>query len=216
MKCKEGGHFNPIRTKAWEDKKAEEKWAYLKEYPWSTLPSYIEKKKRTDWIQYDTILGYFAHSKAYKAYLIKGLKTPFYSPFKEIKSQAILGSEGFVDTLKRHLDKKAKIREIPALRTLKKGLTIEDVIKEVRDYFHIKRDVLISYSGREMRQMAMEMAYRYTHQGQAEIGKVVGVDYSTVSQNRKRLKLKLEQDLKLRKAFNQIGERLDEMSNGKI
>ena len=120
--------------------------------------------------------------------MIKGLKTPFYSPFKEIKSQAILGSEGFVDTLKRHLDKTAKMREIPALRALQKGLTLEDVIKEVRDYFHIKRDVLISYSGREMRQMAMEMAYRYTHQGQAEIGKVFGVDYSTVSQNRKRLK----------------------------
>jgi len=42
---------------------------------------------------------------------------------------------------------------------------------------------------------------------------VFGVDYSTVSQNRKRLKPKIEKDLKLSKAFKKIVERLDEMSN---
>jgi len=62
----------------------------------------------------------------------------------------------------------------------------------------------------------MEMAYRYTNNNQEDIGKVFGVDYSTVSQNRKRLKAKTEKDLKLRKAFKKIGERLDEMSNQKI
>ena len=62
----------------------------------------------------------------------------------------------------------------------------------------------------------MEMAYRYTKNNQEDIGKVFGVDYSTVSQNRKRLKAKTEKDLKLRKAFKKIGERLDEMSNQKI
>ena len=145
--------------------------------------------------------------------MIEGLNTTLDSPFKEIKSQIILGSEGFVDKLKIYLKEETKMREIPALRTLKKTLTIEDVIKEVGNCFNIKREALISKSGREMRQIAMEMAYRYTNNNQEDIGKVFGVDYSTVSQNRKRLKPKTEKDLKLRKAFKKIGERLDEMSN---
>jgi len=206
-------HLNPVRTREWEDRKTEEKWEYLKEYPWSTLPGYIEKKKRTDWIKYDKTMGYFANPQAYKEYMIEGLKATLDSPFKEIKSQIILGSEGFVDKLKRYLKEETKMREIPALRTLKKTLSIEDVIKEVGDYFHIKREALISKSGREMRQIAMEMAYRYTNNNQEDIGKVFGVDYSTVSQNRKRLKPKTEKDLKLSKAFDKIVERLDEMSN---
>jgi len=206
-------HLNPVRTKEWEDKKAEEKWEYLKEYQWSTLPGCIEKKKRAAWIKYDKTMGYFANPQAYKEYMIEGLNTTLDSPFKEIKSQIILGSEGFVDKLKRYLKEKTKMREIPALRTLKKTLTIEDIIREVGDCFHIKKEALISKSGREMRQIAMEMAYRYTNNNQEDIGKVFGVDYSTVSQNRKRLKPKIEKDLKLSKAFKKIVERLDEMSN---
>jgi hypothetical protein len=134
--------------------------------------------------------------------MIEGLKTTLDRPFKEIKSQIILGSEGFIDKLKRYLDREAKIREMPALRTLKKTLTIEDVITEIKKHFKIKRESLISKSGRVMRQIAMEMAYRYTNSNQEEIGKVFGVDYSTVSQNRKSLKLKLEKELKGREILS--------------
>jgi len=37
--------------------------------------------------------------------------------------------------------------------------------------------------------MAMELSYRYSNCKQKEIGTIFGVDYSTVSQNRMRLKL---------------------------
>ena len=141
-------------------------------------------------------MGYFANHTAYEEYMIGGLTTILDSPFKEIKNQIILGSEEFVGKIKRYLNRETKIREIPALRTLKKTLTIEDVITEIKKHFKIKREALISKSGRVMRQIAMEMAYRYTNSNQEEIGKMFGVDYSTVSQNRKSLKLKLEKELK--------------------
>jgi hypothetical protein len=37
----------------------------------------------------------------------------------------------------------------------------------------------------------MELSYRYSNEKQAEIGAVFGVDYSTVSQSRARLKAKM-------------------------
>ena len=205
-------HLNPVRTKGWEYKEAQEKWEYLRRYPWSTLGGYIDTNKRTEWIQYNTVLGYFANRKAYKEYMMEGIKTIGDNPFKEIHSQTILGSEGFVDKLKRYLKKGTKIREVPALRTLKKTLTIEEVMKEVGRYFNATREMLISKSSKQKRQIAMEMTYRYTNKNQEEIGKIFGVDYSTVSQNRNRLRVKLEKDIKLQKTFKETGEILDELS----
>jgi len=43
-----------------------------------------------------------------------------------------------------------------------------------------------------LRQMAMELSYRYSYNKQKEIGAIFGVDYSTVSQSRVRLKTKLK------------------------
>src|SRR3972149_8434952 len=115
-------HLNPVRTREWEDKKAEEKWEYLKEYQWSTLPGYIEKKKRTYWIKYDKTMGYFANPQAYKEYMIEGLKATLDSPFKEIKSQITQGCA----LAGAWSNGKSGIRSMPRVsptpRTLKKTL----------------------------------------------------------------------------------------------
>lgn len=205
-------HLNPIRTSEWEHRKVEEKWEYLKEYSWSTLPGYLEKKKRADWIRYNKVTDYFESPAAFEGYMMEGLKTTLGNPFEGVKNQIILGSEGFIDKVKRYLNKETKIREIPALRSLKKALTIEEVITEIEKHFHIKREGVLSKSGKEIRQMAMEMAYRYASSNQEEIGKVFGVDYSTVSQNRKRLRAQLEKDTKLKKSFEEISEKLGRLS----
>ncbi len=74
------------------------------------------------------------------------------------------------------------------------------------------REMLISKSSKDKSQIAMEMTYRYTNKNQEEIGKIFGVDYSTVSQNRTRLRVRLEKDIKLQKVFKEIREMLDELS----
>jgi hypothetical protein len=51
------------------------------------------------------------------------------------------------------------------------------------------------------------------HYKQKEIGAIFGVDYSTVSQNRVRLKNKLKSSRKLKKQFDQFLKQIDNMSN---
>jgi chromosomal replication initiation ATPase DnaA len=69
---------------------------------------------------------------------------------------------------------------------------------------------------KELRQMAMELSYRYSNEKQAKIGAVFGGDYSTVSQSRARLKAKLKSSRKLNKQFKQIKEQVINLSNTKI
>jgi len=69
---------------------------------------------------------------------------------------------------------------------------------------------------KEFRQMAMELSYRYSNFKQKEIGAIFGVDYSTVSQNRMRLKTKINSSRRLKKQFDCILIQIHKMSNSKI
>lgn len=53
--------------------------------------------------------------------------------------------------------------------------------------------------------MALELMYRYCGASQARIGKRVGgLDYTTVSRERKRLRERLEADKRLKKTLSEI------------
>ncbi len=69
---------------------------------------------------------------------------------------------------------------------------------------------------KNVRQMAMELCYRYCPLPQKGIGEVFGVDYSTVSQNRRSLKAKLASSIKLKKQFDKIEKNISIMSKQKI
>jgi DNA-directed RNA polymerase specialized sigma subunit len=69
---------------------------------------------------------------------------------------------------------------------------------------------------KDLRQMAMELSYRYSNCKQKEIGAIFGVDYSTVSQSRRRLKTKIKSHRKLNKQFRQILEQIENLSISKI
>ena len=55
----------------------------------------------------------------------------------------------------------------------------------------------------------MELSYRYSNIKQKEISAIFGVDNSTVSQNRVRLKTKLISSRKLKKQFRRLLEQID-------
>jgi chromosomal replication initiation ATPase DnaA len=65
--------------------------------------------------------------------------------------------------------------------------------------------------------MLMEVLYRDCKLTQSEIGRLVGgIDYSAVSQARKRLQIRMEQEPRLRKRFDTLNEQLLQLSRVKI
>jgi chromosomal replication initiation ATPase DnaA len=65
--------------------------------------------------------------------------------------------------------------------------------------------------------MLMELLYRFCHLTQPQIGELVGgIDYSAVSQARRRLQRQLERDPKLKERFVGLTDRLTELSRIKI
>jgi len=90
----------------------------LFQYKWSSLRGYINREKREDWIDYDSILSIFNGksdkvSLNYHRYIKKSLKKQIASPFENLRGRIILGSENFKKEVlkKQHFNKTASHRD---------------------------------------------------------------------------------------------------------
>ncbi len=216
-------HLNPIRTSQFKDADSKNKSEYLKKYPWSTFPGYCFLRKRNKNIEYGWLLKtYFGEDNAKgrrqcREYVYHALGGKIENPFEEVVFQSILGTQDFVEWVKNKLPRKRQ-REVPSLTKLYRDICVEQIIGEVAKAGDAQADDLRDRKTKlkVLRQMAMELSYRYSNNKQKEIGAIFGVDYSTVSQSRARLKNKLKSSRKLEKQFKRIQEQILNLSNPKI
>jgi chromosomal replication initiation ATPase DnaA len=95
---------------------------------------------------------------------------------------------------------------------------VETVLEVMGSAFGVEPDEILNRTaeGRLVRQMAMELCYKYGSLSQRELGKVFAVDYSTISQNRSRLKRRLLRHKKMQRQFEEIERRMGNLSKRKI
>ena len=84
----------------------------LFQYKWSTLPGYINRKKREDWVDYKCILSMINRKSqieplSYQKYFKKSLNKQIPSPLLNLRGRFVLGSEDFKKKVRksRHLNK---------------------------------------------------------------------------------------------------------------
>ncbi len=213
-------HLNPIRTRLFKTAEFEEKYEYLKKYPWSSFPGYGYLRKRKKHIDYDWFLStYFGEDTAkgrrqFREYVMHAIDGEIENPFDDVVHQSILGAQDFVDWVKQKLPRKGQ-REVPSLKKLQHDFPVERIILEVAKAGNAKAGDLQDRKTKlkDLRRMAMELSYRYGNYRQKEIGTIFGVDYSTVSQNRVRLRKKLKSNYKLKKQFEQLLTQIEKLSN---
>jgi hypothetical protein len=189
-----------------------EKWRYIQTYRWSSLKGYLDEKDKLDYIDYMEILGYFGLDetktrKGYRSFVEEGVEKGIENPFKKVQGQLILGTDRFVDWVKETFFKEnVSEREHPGLRRLRKRYTPDEVIQIISKVTGKKRNVLIAKNNRGIeRAILIEMLYRYGRLRQSEIGEIMGrIDYSAISQARKRLQQKLKADNEMYTFFREI------------
>mgnify|MGYP001812383862 CR=1 FL=1 len=216
-------HLNPIRTSRFKDADYATKAEYLKKYPWSTFAGYCYLRKRNKNIDYGWFLStYFGEDTAKgrrqcREYVYHAIEGEIENPFEEVVHQSILGTQDFIDWVRQKLPRKGQ-REVPSLTKLQQHIAVERIIGLVAKAENAQVDDLRDRKTKlkDLRKMAMEISYRYSNYKQKEIGAIFVVDYSTVSQNRVRLKAKLKSRRKLKKQFHRLLEQIDKLSNTKI
>jgi REP element-mobilizing transposase RayT len=217
-------HLNPIRVNNLLNKKADQKWKILMNTRGSSLPGYLSVRKRVDFLDYQILLDYMGGDnqrgrRYYRRFIQQGLTKEIDNPLQVGKGNGIVGESDFVEDVKEKFIEKDKAqREIPALRALSRELEPEELIRHFASLSG-KSKAEICQRGKKTveRAMLMELLYRFCHLTQPQIGELVGgIDYSAVSKARKRLQLQCERDLKLKKRFVGLTDRLTELSRIKI
>ena len=204
-------HLNPVRTKQMKGKSDEEKKEILMEYKWSSLPGYIHKRKKEEIIEYGKVLGEYGgdndrgrrtYRKRIREDIAQGLEIK-----DKIIGQSIIGGEKFIAWIKDKFLKGEKDRECPPLRDLQRYRAKEEIMAAItKDTGKSFED--IKEEGGTVREIAMDALYRMGSIKGVEIGKIFGIDYSTVSHGRKRLREKMQKDRKLREMVTRIEQKL--------
>jgi putative transposase len=204
-------HLNPVRTKEMKDKPPEERWYYLVNYRWSSLRGYLDKKNRESFLEYSLVLADFGGdtTPGRRAYQ-KRIKEDLYNKLEinnKVISQSILGGDHFIKWLKETFYSKERDRECPGRNELRRYRAGEEVL-EILSKETGKTVEEVKAKKHPLRPIFMDLLYRGGGLTGIEIGKIFGVDYSTVSQTRKRLAIKIEKDQDLRRLIARIEKKL--------
>ena len=200
-------HLNPVRIKAHEKTPLKDKIRLLQAYPWSSLPGYLSRKKKEPFIVYDLVLGEYGGDtdKARKAYA-KTLYAEMAAPFdmkREVVGQSVLGGAAFLDWVRERFLETPKDRERPSVQGIRSHVDKETILKTIAKETSKDLSALKSERG-PLRQLAMEFLYRAGGLTGPQIGALFGIDYSGVSQERKRLRERMAEDKQLKALHDQL------------
>ena len=199
-------HLNPVRTREMEGVPAREKAKLLRAHRWSSLHGYLQERKLEAFIDYSLVLepyggnnqvGRKAYGKAIRGDISKKIELK-----DKVVAQSILGTEEFIRMIKdKYLVKDA--RELPAIRRITSYTAWDKIIQVICEETGKTPGEILDAKG-TLRQVAMELLYRLGGLKGREIGQFLGVDYSTVSQGRKRLRQKCARDKNLSELLQRI------------
>ncbi len=203
-------HLNPIRTKHLKSLPSRERWRRAVDYSWSTLAGYVLKQRVLDFVDYDKILAMVGGRRAYRKFIMDGLKHDIESPFKHVRSRVILGDEDFVVSVKQYL-RRVSAREQPAYReminvTLEPEVVLGVLLRE----FGVRKETLNQRgSNGVVRGIAADLLYKHCAITQTQIGYLLGgIDYMAVSLLRKRLQERMNQDKTVRKRYDEMDSKI--------
>lgn len=193
-------HLNPVRIKSMEKIPIKEKIRMLIRYQWSSLSGYLLRRKKESMVDYRLVLSDYGGDndlarKAYRKALYEDMAAGA-TIHDRVLGQSILGGDEFVESITERFLKEEKARERPALKKINtyqaKDVILGAITKETGKSIEI-----ISSEKGHLRQITMEMLYRFGGIKGEEIARIFGVGYTSVSQERRRLHDRLLKDRKL-------------------
>ena len=205
------GHLNPVHLKTFRDLSPNARWQYIQRYRWSSLPGYLNEKLMVKFVNYNLILEMAGGHRAYKKFLMDGVKKTMENPFDKVRHKLILGDIDFTDKIKRKHVGQGSMREQPMYRQLvathvEPTVLIACVSKVLG--IGLKGIRARSRSGVE-RGIVAELLYRYSNITQEKIGRLLGgIDYSAVSRLRCRLRQRMESEDDVRRKYEKAEKSL--------
>ena len=118
-------HLNPVRAGMVK---------LPREYHWSSYPGYLRAGRTLGWVRYDRVLGEFGSQlpearRSYGRFVRAGVASPPRSPFAQAVGGLLLGSQEFVERIRRRLKDRPTDAAMPQLKRLRERVPLERILE---------------------------------------------------------------------------------------
>jgi REP element-mobilizing transposase RayT len=189
-------HLNPVRGAVIGKGSPVERRKRLREWGWSSYPSYAGLGKSEPWLEQKRILGELGRDAGkrarlqYRRFVEEGLLREIENPLEATQWQSALGREAFVQRLKDRLEERAKEeKEVPALRQARTRKTATPILQCVAEAYGCTKGDLLRPGGKgnEARAVAMTLIWDHCGMSLSEVMELFDAPgYTAVAQMIKR------------------------------
>ncbi|MCU0722714.1 MAG: transposase [Planctomycetes bacterium] len=165
-------HLNPVRARIAD--RAEK-------HRWGSAPAYFGLEPAPPWLGKDEVLSrHGSTAKAavasYRLFLEEGMAASEGSPLKDAVASSFLGSQAFLDGVRRAVGSGPGNRRAEGYPGLARRVEVDRVADTVRRVFAVEAEALSARRrrGNEARQAALFLCRRHTRLSMAELGKRFG------------------------------------------
>ncbi len=197
------------------EKLIQERLQLLREYPWSSYPAYVGTANAASWLTTEVLGGLYDGLSTRKRMeaLRRHVEGPIRegvveSPWDRLIGGSVLGSEEYVNQLRRQL--KGNRREQPGVKALERKIRWDQIVKSVEAVKGESWERFRDRHGDWGRDAAL---YLGRHMGRMKLGELAtavgGLDYAVVGTAVSRMKKRMEEgDLKreLRKLKDKLSK----------
>lgn len=207
-------HLNPIKAGLVEDPR---------KFKWSSYDTYLGLRKPEPFMDINKVLSYLSSSKGknvhkeYETFVKKQWEKYSEEQEKLFEKGIVIGDENFMEKMMRKLKNLKKDREIPETKQLLL-LSVKDVENAITKELEIKKeDLYLKRKGNHWRKLFILLLKEFTPLKLKEIGNILGMDYTAVSQSAKRFEKEIAEKKEFQRVVNLMKRRLREiqMSNVK-
>ena len=201
-------HLNPIRTQQYKNLSFKDKRKILRNFQWCSYSSIIGLRRCPEWLKRNScyrIPGSLKEKQRdYAEYVEEGLLQDIKHPMKNIALQSILGSDSFIDKIRRkyNSDTDKKDADCPQAKKLSSFMELKTLVKEVAAYYRVDREVLFAKfrKNNEPRQMLLFLSKKYCRGRYplVELANTLGLTVNSFSSNTYKFQKLIRSDIDLR------------------
>lgn len=211
-------HLNPVRTAFSSSLDLKKKRELLRNTKLSSYPSVIGIAKKEKWYSPKYILKSWGETvaeqrKKYAEYVESGLLCEIDDPLKLSVAQSILGSEKFIDKIRRSLSDLSENlnirRELGAETQFLSSMNINKVIDAVSQFYNVEKEYILTKNSRnnEPRQVLLYLSCKYCRgkYSLSELGSKLGpLTVGAITRSRYNMAGKIRNDKKLESKIKKI------------
>ena len=199
-------HRNPIDSGIVKD---------LEKYPWSSHQGYVSDAKKWDWLYKDFVLSKFSadkslRRKSYREFVLRESAEEINVILGKKRVPSMLGSEGFIERMRRMFSVEKRHVEVPESRSLAPDVRrIRAVVCKTYNVAEEALTVTRRGTANEPRNVAIYLMRHLRGDSLGEIGREFGVaKYSSVSSVIERTKAMMAKDRTLRHRVERLKEKI--------